>query len=492
MKKNVMVILCDQLRADFLSCYNPDSPVQTKNIDALSRDGMLFSHAITASPVCAPGRACMMTGRYVSDHGVWTNDVPFRDGMDYLPARMKQNGYRCGTFGKLHHFPKRDHKGFDVAWQMEENRLGEADDYLQYLKAHHDDADQVFMTDQNSQFKYPPEEYYESQIACRTMDFIAQSDAPFFTWVSFQGPHTPMDPPRVDYAVDQVPAPLHPDFDPPCEVARYRKSRTDFHTTEDTARYRLDYAKMLEFIDGKIGDLVAFLKKSGRYDDTVILFSTDHGDLCGDYNMREKGPYLYQSQLAVPLIVANHQGLSCGEHSNLLTSNLDIASTILSVAGDDKPLGFSRDIAKMVADPSYRRQTLYAEFCDSVKLICDHAYRFAYYPFSGQYELVKIEEETHDLSTDPAYLPRITGYLKEIIDYMILAKGVQIEAQDLTPKVQQGLALKLPNYKDEIPLVFPIASEQQRDCLTRDGLDADFNEFCKSRPILRWYSRYWD
>lgn len=127
MKNNVMVILCDQLRADFLSCYNGNSPVKTENIDLLVEDGVLFEHAVTASPVCAPGRACMMTGRYVSDHKVWTNDVPFRENIDYLPYRMKENGYACAAFGKLHHYPARDVKGFDEYWQMEENRLGDVD-----------------------------------------------------------------------------------------------------------------------------------------------------------------------------------------------------------------------------------------------------------------------------------------------------------------------------------------------------------------------------
>jgi arylsulfatase A-like enzyme len=115
-KKNIVVILCDQLRKDFLSCYGFKG-LHTPNIDRLANDGVLFENAFTASPVCAPGRACMMTGRYVSDHQVFTNDVPFRDGLEYLAERFNKLGYQTGAFGKLHHFPAKDTKGFHTAFR---------------------------------------------------------------------------------------------------------------------------------------------------------------------------------------------------------------------------------------------------------------------------------------------------------------------------------------------------------------------------------------
>ena len=488
-----MCILCDQLRADFLSCYNPNSPVQTPNIDSLTKDGILFEHAITASPVCAPGRASIMTGRYVSDHQVWTNDVPFRDGIDYLPARMRENGYICGSFGKLHHFPARDTKGFHEAWQMEENRLKNDDDYFQYLKNLHPEITDLFQINDNSNFKFSKEEYYESQIASRAIKFIDKNKgkSPFFTWVSFQGPHTPMDPPELDYNVSSVPSPILPDYDPFCEVPLYRKSRGNLLNSKEVERYRLDYARMIEFIDGKIGEIIAYLKKEELYENTVILFSTDHGELCGDYSMYQKGPFLYQAQLEVPLIIANHPDLPKAHTTTMLTSNLDIGSTFLSVAGDKKPLGYSRDIAEMYCNPEVQRNTIYSEFCDSMKLISDKEYRFAYYPFTGECELVRISDETVNLSTNPEYQTLVSKYLKDIIDYMVIAKGVGIEAQDLTPKVQQGLQDKLPEYKNIVPLAFPIANITQINALKRDGLNSSYNEFCKDREIYRCYGMYW-
>ncbi|MFI3207102.1 MAG: sulfatase-like hydrolase/transferase, partial [Clostridia bacterium] len=352
MKKNVMVILCDQFRADYISCYNENSPVKTPNIDALVEDGVMFQNAVTASPVCAPGRACMMTGRYVSDHGVWTNDVAFRDGIEFLPQRMTDNGYACAAFGKLHHYPAKDSKGFDYAWQMEESRLGEEDDYYKYLHSIHKEVNGVFPD--RDKFIYSEEEYYENQIAIRAIDFIesVKDEKNFFTWVSFQGPHGPLDPPEIDYNVDLslIEEPLEPDFVPPCEVTKYRRARGNDCNFEEIRKYRESYVKLIEHIDNQVARIVEYLKENNLYENTVIMFSTDHGDMCGDYRMWQKGPFLYSNQLEVPLIIANHQDLPKNVKTNMLTGNIDIAKTALSLAGDNNELGYSKDIAKMYND----------------------------------------------------------------------------------------------------------------------------------------------
>ncbi len=492
--KNVMVILCDQLRYDFLSCYG-STEINTPNIDKLAQDGVLFQHATTASPVCAPGRASMMTGRYVSDHNVWTNDVPFRENMEFLPQRMKDNGYVCGAFGKLHHYPKKDSKGFDVALQMEERRLGDDDDYYQYLKALHPEICDLYGMDSTGHFAFSLSEYYEEWIANNTMKFIAENaDRPFFTWVSFQGPHGPIDAPHNNGISEKITIsdPVNTAFVPPCEVPRYRKSRGDSDDMNSQRSYREGYAELVQLIDYEVGRLIDFLKEHGKYDDTVIIFSADHGDLCGDYNMRQKGPFPYRAQLEIPMIVTNHSQLPKNEKSDMLVSNLDIAGTVLDVACDTKPLGYSRSIAAMYNDKSLQRDVIFSEFCDSMKLVTTKTHKMAYYPFTGQCELIEHDNETINLAELPEYQVMKAQLLMHIIDFMVIARGIHIEAQDLTPMVQAGLSEKLPNYKDDLPLVFPIPAERQRDNLRRDGLDANYNEFCKDREIINCYGAYWD
>ena len=192
------------------------------------------------------------------------------------------------------------------------------------------------------------------------------------------------------------------------------------------------------------------------------------------------------------MIIAHHPDLPCGVSSDLLTGNLDIASTILGYIGDQKPLGYSRDITKIYQKKEAPREVIYSEFCDSVKIVANHEYRFAYYPFSGEYELIRIDDETHSLQDQPEYHQTVITMLKHVIDFMVISKGVRIEAQDLTPLVQMGLLEKLPNYQNEIPLAFPIQNRQQIYNLESAGLDITYNEFCKEKQIYRSYGVYWE
>ncbi|OON93742.1 MAG: hypothetical protein ATN31_00730 [Candidatus Epulonipiscioides saccharophilum] len=493
---NVMVILCDQLRPDFLACYG-NQQIKTPNIDILYHDGVLFNHAITSSPVCAPGRACMMTGRYVSDHNVWTNDVPFREGVEFLPQRMKNNGYKCAAFGKLHHFPAKDHKGFDVAFQMEESRLALEDDYYKYLKELHPEITNLYGHDSTGHFAYPLEEYYEHWMASKTIEFIEENKSNnFFTWTSFQGPHGPMDAPLNDNGLAEwidIEDPLEIDHNPNSEVVRYRRARDGVKTMEQYRKYRGEYARMIQIIDYEVGRLISYLKENNLYENTLIIFSVDHGNTAGDYGTIQKGPMLYKAQLEIPMIVANDPTMPKNLKSDLLVSNLDIGATALKAAGDNNPLGYSRSIGEMFNNPDYQRKVIYSEFCDSMKLVSNKEYRMAYYPFAGECELVKIDDELVDLSDKPEYQNIKEKFMKDIIDFMVLTKGVKIEAQDLTPKVQLGLKEKWPNYKKEIPIVFPIASQRDRQSLIDAGLDGDYNEFCIERDdeIVQYYGKYW-
>ncbi|MFI3236424.1 MAG: sulfatase-like hydrolase/transferase [Lachnospiraceae bacterium] len=502
MKKNVIVILCDQLRKDYMPCYGGTN-VSTPHIDTLVRDGVLLTNTISASPVCAPARASMMTGRYISDHAVWTNDLPFREGLEYLPQRINENGYRTGTFGKLHHYPGKDTKGFQTGLQMEENRLFEEDDYFQWLKERHPEIKNLFPNDAKGNFPYGENEYYEHWIADNTIQFIEESlesEMPFFSWTSFQGPHGPLDPPLdCEYTVDKslIPDPEHTDFRSTCDIPQYRKyTKMDKITQEKMREYRFNYLKLIEVIDRQIGRIITYLKEHELYENTVILFTTDHGDMCGELGMLHKGPFSYRGQFEVPFILTNCDALvNPPTESDILVNNLDIGATVLDIMGDKKPFGNSRSVVEMLNDPTKERTSNFAEFTDAVKFIDTKQYRFAYYPFSQQCELFDKtlpDYELHNLVNDEKYLPIKAKFLAEIIDYLLVAKGVTIEAIDLVPSLQKGLAEKLPNYQDVIPLITPISNQRDRDTLVEYGLDGDYNEFCRGRKIRRHYGVYWD
>ena len=501
--KNIVVILCDQLRKTFLSIYGGEM-IKTPNIDRLASLGVVFDEAITQSPVCAPARATMMTGRYVSDHGVWSNDVPFREGIEYLPERMNQLGYHTCAFGKLHHFPGKDVKGFQYAKQMEENRLGEVDDYFQFLKAHHPEVTGVF--NHKDGFIYDEAEYYEAWIASCAVQHIhehkgSKPNQPFMAWISFQGPHTPYDPPQsVRGTVDVSKL---PDFVPPPDedissVVSYRRilgGPNDWQ--EHIAQDRIKYAEMIVEIDCQIGKVITELEELGIFEETIFIFSADHGDLLCDYNgIDAKGPFPYSQQLNIPLILANHPEVPHGQRSDALVGNIDIAATVLEIAGDKKSLGVSCSLIEQIkSTPSYTRKVNYSEFCDSMKLVENKKYRFCYYPFTADtalFDKITDKQERYNLSGKPEYAQIEQSFLRDIIDFSIISKGVHIEAHDFVPAQQEGLKAKNPHFLESFDIAFPIPNKGKIEALRTAGLSTTYNEFCKTKEVKASYGCYWE
>ncbi|TKG91587.1 sulfatase [Puteibacter caeruleilacunae] len=492
--RNIVVILCDQLRPDFLPMYGCDA-IKTPNLDRLQSMGTVFKHAITASTVCGPARASMMTGTYLSNHGVWANDIPFRDGMDYMPMRMNEMGYQTAAFGKLHHKPALDLKGFQHASLMEEGRLKEKEPYLKWLQQKYPNAKSVFNFDRkNLVFDYEEEDYYEHWIASETIDWLShhrRADQPFMAWVSFQGPHTPYDPPKeVKGCVDADKLPKRiKGLDEENQVLKYRGVYYK-PPMEEMDKIRVAYAEMIVAIDKQIGRILNHLDEHGLTDNTTFIFSSDHGDLLGDHGLNTKGPYPYQGQLGVPLLIANHPKVQSGAQSNSLTGNIDIPGTVLDIAGADHSIGLSRSLVDLAQEtPKHPRKVNFSEYCDSVKTVEDEKYRYCYYPLLGYGHLFDKQndpKELKNLSGMPEYSEIEQKFLKNLIDFRIAATDVHIEGKDLVPGVQDELKQFNPEFIREMKLAGPLYDDMRKK-LKLNGLKYDYNEAFKGRKILNPY-----
>lgn len=502
--RNVLVILCDQLRRDYLPMYGCRG-LATPNLDRIAKLGVVFDRAISASPVCGPSRASMMTGRYPSDHGVWTNDVPFRDGLDYVAERMNRLGYRTGAFGKLHHTPGEDVKGFGEHALFEEGRLGDREPYLRWLKARHPEAAGVW-NHRNHRFDLDEESYYEHWITSRAIDFIAPDVSannvqPFFAWVSFQGPHGPYDPPgSVAGTCDPENLPPVVSFDRRDHVnstLASRSARVDekFKDRASLDRLRQAYAEMIVFIDRQIGRLLDALEAAGQFDHTTIVFTADHGEMLGDHGLEQKGPFPYRQHLEVPLMVANHPKLPMSVRSNALVGTIDVPGTVLDVAGDDQPIGHSRSLLGSAGGmrPPLRKVN-FSEFGDAFKLVEDEQFRLAYYPFTSRITLhrpVQDPELTTNLAADPTFAPQVAAMLANLVDFQLLAKGTRIEAHDLVREQQDGLADMDPAYAGRLPLAFPLTPRNVRQ-LEAERVDATYNRVFEGREPECFYAPpYW-
>jgi len=168
---------------------------------------------------------------------------------------------------------------------------------------------------------------------------------------------------------------------------------------------------------------------------------------------------------------------------------------VLAIAGATRSIGVSRSLLDLAQkEPLFPREVNYSEFCDSVKIIENGRYRYCYYPFTQQAEL-------YDRESDPQELTNLAGvseyveiektFTQHIIDFLILSKGLRIEAHDFVPIQQEGVRKKHPRFEEDFDVVFPINRKAYQN-LKRAGLQADYNEFCVNKPVLNSYSPpYW-
>ena len=506
--RNVILIVCDQLRPDYLPCYGAD-PIPMPNLDRLAGDGCVYTHAITASTVCAPARASIMTGLPVSAHGAWTNNIPVKEGITYLPERLNRLGVLTAAVGCYDHAPEGNRIGYQYFHPLIN---GHDNEHLTLLREKHPEAESSYAAD-GLQFKYTEPEHYDRWACDQACQFLEMpKDQPFFLYCGFLMPHGPYLPPKEMHGrIDPDKIPEHWEqtrTDIPA-VEQYRKAfanptavlspETDpegaARVKEQRRKERLAYCEMISEIDDLVGRIVDTLKATGQYDNTSIIFTADHGSMEFDLDVDTKGPWPYSPQLFIPMIIANAPDLIPGSRSDILCGNRDVGATVLDLMGDAEPFGLSRSMIGMANGSVPRRTYNYSEFCDSVKTVVDDRYTFSYYPFTGVYTLFdRIEDPRFqkDLSKDPVYTATVQHFLSKVIDFMVICKGVRIEAHDLNPQVRSGIEQMAPHFLDTFDICYPLSHKEQVDRVYAQGLDGSYNDFCKTRPIKAHYGVFWE
>ena len=194
------------------------------------------------------------------------------------------------------------------------------------------------------------------------------------------------------------------------------------------------------------------------------------------------------------MIVANHPDLKNGDRCDALVSNLDIAATCLEIANDTVPLGLSRSMSKMVNDKSFQREVNFAEFCDSYKMVEDKQYRMAYFPFEGEimlYDKVKDPYYKKNLGRDSKYDSVKLSFMKHLMDFQIICKGIKIEAQDFTNEIQKEVIKKNPYWKKDFKIYFPLTYFKWKS-LKENGVDNTYNDFCIPMKVENAYGVFWE
>ncbi len=386
--KNILFVMADQLRADYLSCYGHPS-LHTPNIDALAAAGVRFSRAYVQAPVCGPSRMSFYTGRYVSSHGATYNNVPLRIGEMTIGDHLRPLGMRVALVGKTHMTADRQAMerlgvtresvegvlasecGFepferdDGLWPDESGPRDTA--YNRYLRAQGYNVDNPWQEFANAargadgevlsgwhmrNARLPAaikEEHSETAyMTNRAMDFIREAgDTPWCLHLSYAKPHWPY----------MAPAPYHAMYGakdvPPANrteaeretahpvVAAFMQHEESRNFAREEVRQAVipAYMGLIKQIDDHLGRLFAFLKERGLWDNTLIVFVSDHGDYLGDHWLGEKEMF-HEESVRVPLIVYDPDeaaDATRGTVDDHLVEAIDLAPTFIEAAGGTVP-----------------------------------------------------------------------------------------------------------------------------------------------------------
>ncbi len=350
-RPNLVFITTDQHRGD---CTGIDGhPIlETPHLDQLANEGVYFPRAYSPCPVCVPARMVMMTGQSPYNTGFFTNSSSALGQTDTLPRILGGLGYQTQLIGKAHFSPQRARLGFDNTIINESGRYREGDDYHLWLNktpyAGLERATSIGNNDVFSRRSVVPETHHvNTWTANECIEFLDRRDptCPFFLWMSFSRPHSQYDPPApydAWYDPEDVPPPIRTpdeDFLPP--ELREASLRYDWDRMSPAriARARQHYFGQITHIDHQIGRFLAALRWMGLWDNTLVIFTSDHGDMMGDHGLFFKS-HFFEGSGRVPLILRaprGWEGVIPARRYEKPVSLVDVLPTLISAAGGRVP-----------------------------------------------------------------------------------------------------------------------------------------------------------
>ena len=366
-RPNILWICTDQQRCDTLGCYGNKYTI-TPNIDKLAKTGVIFDNCFCQCPVCSPSRSSFLTGRYPRTTRCRQNGQAIPLDEKTVTGILNENGYICGLSGKLHLSPcapsackameRRIDDGYsEFHWSHSTDNLWPTNEYLRFLK-----QKGISYTTKKLQgfdtVNYGMDEEYHQTTWCvdKAISFIEANHESNTRWmfsVNIYDPHHPFDPPKkyIDRylkSLNEIPLPNYVKGElynkPRVQTADHRgayNSRNVKYSYDRMSDYehrliKASYWAMTDLIDKQVGRLVDILESTEQLDNTIIIFSSDHGEMLGDHGIYLKGPYFYDPLVKVPLIISWPGSIKKAFRSKALVELIDIAPTLLE-AIEEKP-----------------------------------------------------------------------------------------------------------------------------------------------------------
>ncbi len=446
-RPNILIILTDQLRYDCLGAYG-NHDVQTPVLDSLATDGIMYRNCFCTFPVCTPSRYSLLTGLYGHQHLGVNNHGTIPSGIDTFPRIAQNSGYTTKAVGKMHFTPTYLDVGFEHMILAEQDGPGRYDDdYHRYLQKK-GLVDRIDLIDQVNEYRNKaPEEYWRSfgaiesnlkeehysttWIADRAVEAIDEWDGGAnLLMVGFIKPHHPFDPPAPwSQMYNPEKLSLLPGWTESClpsDLARKKGYFSNEELTEAKLKKLMAYYyASISQIDHHVGRMIHLLNKKGLYDDTLIVFTSDHGEYMGYHHLLLKQNFMYEPLVRVPLLIKYPGQVKGGTVSDDLVSTIDVTPTILTQVGRERGVKMNgQDLSK----DSTPRDFIFAQSTilelednreymvrsrDYKLLLCenDNDSRF--------FDLINDPFELNNLYKDPRYREVVEEYKRSLTNWIL-------------------------------------------------------------------------
>ena len=432
---NILFIMTDQQRWDAMSCSG--DWVRTPNLDRIAAEGVRFSYCVTTTPICIPARVTLATGQYPHNTGVWDNiTYAMPEDVRTWMGAIRDLGYRTSLFGKTHLHPHRgdlrerehlinayglddvDEIGGPRASATVMSHMTEMWQGKGLLESYREDFKERFANKPHvaRPSVLPLEDYADVYVGQRTRQYLEayERDEPWCCWMSFGGPHEPWDAPEPYasmYDPEAMPAPVpRPDDDTPRPrgwLDTMMERRTPVFDPGDEGAMRANYAGNVTLIDDQIGEVLATIEARGEMDRTVIAFTSDHGEMNGDWRLIYKMNFL-DGALRVPLLVRTPETAANGGGKvvDAPAENCDVGPTLLELAGGsvDYPQ-FAKSLVPAMTNGGTHRENAISEYRGEF-MLTDGRWKAAVNTDGLVYLLFDLENdprETRNLAGLPEY-----------------------------------------------------------------------------------------
>ena len=455
--KNVMLICTDHWLGALMGCAGHDT-IMTPTLDSLAASGIRFDNYYSECPVCIPARRTMMTGLLPKHHGdrVYSEKKPMPNAPT-MAQIFKNAGYRAFGVGKLHVYPQRDRIGFDDVILQEEGRyeFGAVDDYQIWLGEHGFTGMEFMHGMGNNTYYSRPWSLHEyaHPTAWATKEMARQikrkdPTKPAFYYLSYQFPHPPLVPLQVYldmYKDEEIDLPEYGDWENDAPVFELlQKEARQYSKKEIICAKRAFYAQCTH-IDNQIRVIIGTLRECNLLDNTIIIFTSDHGDMLFDHHMVAKRKF-YQNSACVPLIISGkpfYEKYGCsGSVSSKLGGQADLLPTLLDICGIEPPSGLDGTSLMSKNEHEY----IYGEVGENEKasrMIRKGDFKLIYYPYGNTVQLFNIKDdpkENHNLSQNDD-MKEVT---EELLSHL-LSEMYGSDMQWITDGVLTGITAKMQN-----------------------------------------------